>query len=72
MTFEVTMKLGIRLLGNLNYLIYDEFDIKASLDMEIQEEVLIGAMETLSVSRAKLSDTGRSQPIYDEMNVTEE
>lgn len=40
--------------------------------MEIQQEVLIGAMETLSVSRAKLSDTSRTKPIYDEMDVTEE
>lgn len=72
MTGVVTLKLGIKLYGNQNYIIYDEIDIHTAGDMEILEEVLIGNMADLTVDRAKLSDTTRTKPIYDTMDVTEE
>lgn len=72
MTGVVTLKLGIKLYGNQNYIIYDEIDIHTAGDMEIMEEVLIGNIAELTVDRAKLSDTTRTKPIYDTMDVTEE
>jgi len=49
MTGFVTLKLGVKLAGNHNYIVYDEIDIDFSGDISIEQEVLIGAVETLSV-----------------------
>ena len=56
----------------MNYLLYDEIDIYIEGDMEIDQEVLIGSVYELSVSRGRLSDTERVLPIYDTTGVTEE
>ena len=72
MYFNVTLKFGIKLAGYMNYVFYDELDIFAEGDMSIDQEVLIGSIEEMTVRMAKLSDTSRVTPIYDTLNMTEE
>jgi len=72
MYFNVTLKFGIKLAGDMNYVFYDELDIFAEGDMSIDQEVLIGSIEEMTVRKAKLSDTSRVTPIYDTLSMTEE
>jgi len=68
----VTLKFGVKIAGDMNYVFYDEIDIYVEGDMSIDQEVFIGSIETLSASKAKLSDTTRTTPIYDTLNMSEE
>ena len=72
MSGSVTLKMGIKLAGDHNYLIYDEIDIYTEQDLSIESEVLIGAIEQIKVSKARLSDQERTAPIYDTLDITEE
>ena len=72
MVFTTTIKFGVHLEGDPNYILYDEFDLYAELDLSIDQEVLIGNIETMTISKAKLSDTARTTPIYDTLDVTED
>ena len=71
MTGSVTMKLGIKLAGDLNYILFDEFDIYAEGDMAVEEEVLLGAMEVFNITKAEFSDNGRTKPMYDTLDFSE-
>ena len=53
---QVTLKLGVKLAGDYNYILFDEFDIYAEGDMTVEEEVLLGAMEILNITKAEYSD----------------
>ena len=71
MTGSMTLKLGIKLAGDLNYILFDEFDIYAEGDMAVEEEVLLGAMEVLNITKAEFSDNGRTKPMYDTLDFSE-
>ena len=71
MTGSMTLKLGIKLAGDLNYILFDEFDIYAEGDMVVEEEVLLGAMEVLNITKAEFSDNGRTKPMYDTLDFSE-
>ena len=71
MIFTTTLKLGLHLEGDPNYILYDEFDLYFEADMSIDQEVLIGNIESMTLSKAKLSDTARTTPIYDTLDVTD-
>ena len=72
MIFETTIKLGVHLEGDPNYILYDEFDLYIEQDLSIDQEVLIGNIETMTLKKAKLSDTNRKTPIYNTLDMTEE
>ena len=72
MFFTTTLKIGVKLEGDQNYILYDELDVYIEGDMSIDQEVLIGNVETLTATKAKLSDTSRTTPIYDTLDITEE
>ena len=71
MTGQVTLKLGVKLAGNYNYILFDEFDIYAEGDIAVEEEVLLGAMEVLNITKAEFSDQDRTKPMYDTLDFTE-
>ena len=71
MTGSVTLKLGIKLAGDYNYIFFDEFDIYAEGDMAVEEEVLLGAMEVLNITKSEFSDNGRTKPMYDTLDFSE-
>ena len=71
MTGSVTMKLGIKLAGDYNYILFDEFDIYTEGDIAVEEEVLLGAMEVLTIQKAEFSDQDRVKPMYDTLDFTE-
>ena len=71
MTGSMTLKLGIKLAGDLNYILFDEFDIYAEGDMAVEEEVLLGAMEVFNITKAEFSDNGRTKPMYDTLDFSE-
>ena len=71
MTGSMTLKLGIKLAGDFNYILFDEFDIYAEGDMAVEEEVLLGAMEVLNITKAEFSDNGRTKPMYDTLDFSE-
>lgn len=72
MFFTTTLKMGVKLAGDLNYIIYDEIDVYMEGDMSVDQEVLIGNVQSLTATKAKLSDTARTKPIYDTLDITEE
>lgn len=64
------MKFGIKLGGNHNYVLYDEFDVTFEADFAIDEEVLVGNIHSLLVTMAEHSDKSRRGPIYDTLGTT--
>ena len=70
MYFESTIRLGVKKEGELSYVLYDELDLYVEGDISIEQEVLIGNIETLRVSKAEHSDKGRTAPIYDTLGIT--
>ena len=72
MIFTTTLKIGLKLAGDANYILYDEIDVFTEGDMSIDQEVLIGNVKTNTATRAQLSDTTRTTPIYDTLDITEE
>ena len=49
MTGSVTLKFGVKLATDYNYILFDEFDIYTEGDIAVEEEVLLGAMEVLTI-----------------------
>ena len=68
----VTLKFGIRLLENLDYVAFDEFDIKFEADIDVQEEVLVGNIHSFKIVMSEHTNTARTTPIYDTLGTTEE
>ena len=56
MFFESTIRLGVKKVGELSYVLYDELDLYMEGDISIEQEVFIGNIETLRVSKAGHSD----------------
>ena len=69
---QVTLKMAVKLAGERDFIIYDELDIYIEGDMAIDQEVLLGNVQKLVVTKAAHTDTSRSKPIYDNMNMTAE
>ena len=44
---KMTLKFGIRMPENLNYILFDEFDVKFEADIAIEQEVLVGNIYSL-------------------------
>ena len=70
MIASVTAKVGIKLPDDQNYIVYDEIDIFAEGDVSIDQEVLIGDIESLTVAKAEHSDQMRDRPLYDTLDIT--
>lgn len=71
MTGQVNLKLGVKLADDHNYILFDEFDIYVEGDMTVEEEVLLGAVEVLNITKAEYSDQDRTKPMYDTLDFTE-
>lgn len=69
MQFTSTVKFGVRLANDLNFLVFDELDFFAEGDISIEQEVLIGSIETMNLKRGHLSDQTRDLPIYNTIDI---
>ena len=70
MSFETTLRFGVKRNDSLNYILYDEIDIYVEGDMSIDQEVLFGNIEELTITMAKHTDKSRTGPLYDTLNIT--
>lgn len=70
MSFETTLRFGVKKADGLNYILYDEMDIYVEGDLSIDQEVLFGNIEKLTISMAEHTDKSRTGPLYDTLNIT--
>ena len=68
----VTLKFGIRQLKNLNYIAYDEWDIKFEMDIAVEQEVLVGNVASFQIVKSEHTDVNRATPVYDTLGTTAE
>ena len=61
------MKLGVKQLGNPNYLVYDEMSIETEFDFEISEEQVLANFAYMKVSPA---GDYREAPIFSELDIS--
>jgi hypothetical protein len=61
------VNLGIKKLGDINYLIFDELLLEANFDVEISREVLLANFASFTVTR---EGSKRTQPIFSSIGIT--
>ena len=69
--FEAKMKVGVKLAGELNYLLLDEMMFKTSFDMEVKHEVIYANFKSMTVTQAG-DPANRSEPIYNPIGMNAE
>jgi len=67
--FSCQFQIGVRKVGDMNYLVYDTIDYKALLNIEINSEVLYANFKSMKVSAWPPTNT---VPTYNGLNMTEE
>ena len=71
-TFYTDIDVGLKLLGSMNYLIYDEVTFKMAGDFNIDEEVIRGNLNSLEFLMGGYDQT-RSLPVFHEdVDINEE
>ena len=70
MNTNVMMKFGVKLKGQHEYILFDEFDVSTEADIEIEQEVLVGNVWSMNIEKSLQSDTDRKVPIFDTLEIT--
>lgn len=68
--FQTTIKFGLKELGSMNYIVYDEIMLETTFNFEISEETILANFMTMNVSRAGQPEN-RTKPIYSEDDFSE-
>lgn len=67
--FDFVVKMGIKKYGSMNYLVYDEFNIRTDFNIEINSEVLFANFASLEVTP---NDPNRRVPIFTTLDINED
>ena len=67
--FTCQFTLGIRKVGDMNYLVYDQINFDTEFNMEINSEILFANFKKMSVSAWPPTNT---VPTYNGLNMTEQ
>jgi hypothetical protein len=70
-TFHVHSKIGIKLDGEMNWIIYDEVDFQFTMDVEVESEVVFASFGQLEFKKGG-KDPERKLPIYNDLELTED
>jgi len=65
------MDVGIKLAGDMNFLIYDEVVVNSALDFSIENEIVYAEVHHVDVVKAGVP-ADRKLPIYDNMDLSED
>lgn len=69
--FSVELRYGIKELGSMNYIIYDQMLLETTFNLEISEEIVLAEFMTMQVSQAG-EPRNRNKPIYSDEDFTED
>ena len=65
-TFHVHSKIGIKLDGEMNWLIYDEIDFQFTMDVEVESEVVFASFGQLEFKKGG-KDPERNLPVFNDL-----
>ena len=68
--FQFEFDFGIKLAGDMNYLIYDELHLQTAGDVVFDQEVLFGELSMLKLDQAGENKGNRRLPIFNSIGLT--
>jgi hypothetical protein len=70
--FEFEFDFGIKLAGDMNFLIYDEMKLRFEGDLVFDQEVLFGELSTITIEQTGQNKGQRTLPVFNSLSMAED